>query len=274
LSKLRLLLLGGALALLAALATPVLAAPAAQAADCQFVLGFKTLHDLIPTIVGDCQENEHFNVANGDSLQATTNGLLVWWKADNHTAFTDGYHTWVNGPDGLQERLNTQRLAWEPNPDHLPIAPSAPPAAAVARCDSGMLTISQDGGGAAVGNVGAVFRLHNTSAAACSLFGYPGAQLLNASRQPMTTKLTWSTAGYLIGTVPESSVVLNPGGDAYFVLEYTDVPSPGETCPAASFLQTTPPDAFASQVIPVRGLAPCGGRITASPILAKNPLPG
>jgi hypothetical protein len=81
--------------------------------ECQFVLGFKTLRDLIGHhIVGQCLENEHYN-AIGDSVQQTTGGLLVWRKADNWTAFTDGYRTWINGPQGLQQRLNTQRFEWE-----------------------------------------------------------------------------------------------------------------------------------------------------------------
>ena len=89
----------------------LLAASTAQAeADCQFVLGFKTLRDLIGhDIVGQCLENEHYNTI-GDSVQQTTGGLLVWRKADNWTAFTDGYRTWINGPNGLQQRLNTQRF--------------------------------------------------------------------------------------------------------------------------------------------------------------------
>ena len=83
------------------------------AAECQFVLGFNTLRDIVGhDIVGECLEDEHYEV-NGDSLQQTTGGLLVWRKADNWTAFTDGYRTWINGPNGLQERLNTQRFAWE-----------------------------------------------------------------------------------------------------------------------------------------------------------------
>ncbi len=83
------------------------------AADCQFVLGFKTLRDLIGhDIVGECLENEHYN-AIGDSVQQTTGGLLAWRKADNWTAFTDGYRTWVNGPNGIQQRLNTERFEWE-----------------------------------------------------------------------------------------------------------------------------------------------------------------
>ena len=98
-------LLGFALFLL--MPTPV------SAAECRFVLGFQTLRDLIGhEIVGECLENEHYE-ANGDSLQQTTGGLLVWRKADNWTAFTDGYRTWINGPNGLVQRLNTERFEWE-----------------------------------------------------------------------------------------------------------------------------------------------------------------
>ncbi len=85
----------------------------AEAADCQFVLGFKTLRDLIGhDIVGECLEDQRY-AANGNSEQQTTGGLLVWRKADNFTAFTDGYRTWINGPNGLVQRLNTERFEWE-----------------------------------------------------------------------------------------------------------------------------------------------------------------
>ncbi|HEX5416759.1 MAG TPA: hypothetical protein VFZ25_13905 [Chloroflexota bacterium] len=106
-----------ALTLLALLATFLSPAPVA-AASCQFVFGFKSLHDRIPTVVGDCVSNEAY-ATNGDGLQRTTNGLLVWRKADNHTAFTNGANTWVLGPQGLQERPNNSRFAWEPD-----VAPS------------------------------------------------------------------------------------------------------------------------------------------------------
>ena len=36
-----------------------------------------------------------------------------WRKADNRTAFTDGYRTWINGPNGLVDRLNSARFPWE-----------------------------------------------------------------------------------------------------------------------------------------------------------------
>ncbi len=87
----------------------------------QFVLGFKELHDEIPDIVGDPKENEHFNSENDDSLQLTANGLLVWRKRDNLTAFTNGNQTWVRGPDGaIYQRPNAGPLfTWE-----APLVPS------------------------------------------------------------------------------------------------------------------------------------------------------
>jgi len=86
---------------------------------CQFRLGFATLHDLIPTIVGDCVDDESHNPVNGDGIQHTTawhgkGGLMVWRKADNWTAFTDGATTWINGPVGVVTRPNGGPLfPWE-----------------------------------------------------------------------------------------------------------------------------------------------------------------
>src|SRR5579883_1193003 len=103
-----------------ATATP---APAATATSgpCQFVLGFQTLQAMDPNDVGSCTDNQAY-AANGDAVQHTSNGMLVWRKADNWTAFTNGYFTWINGPGGgLAKRLNTQRFSWEANPDNLPV---------------------------------------------------------------------------------------------------------------------------------------------------------
>ncbi len=88
---------------------------------CTFRLGFKVLHDLIPHIVGDCRADETHDPENGDAVQLTTGGMLVWRKADNWTAFTDGSTTWINGPSGLANRPNEgPPFSWEA------AAPSAP----------------------------------------------------------------------------------------------------------------------------------------------------
>lgn len=89
-------------------------APGPRASECRFVLGFAAVRELIgPQVVGDCLENEGHNADNGDALQRTSGGLLVWRKSDNFTAFTDGNRTWINGPFGLQRRLNTETFPWE-----------------------------------------------------------------------------------------------------------------------------------------------------------------
>ena len=96
--------------------------PAADAATCHFVLGFKTLHGMAPATIGACLGNEQHNPTNGDAFQPTKKGTLVWRKSDNQIAFTDGYFTILDGPQGLERRLNMQRFPWEANPDVLPLA--------------------------------------------------------------------------------------------------------------------------------------------------------
>ena len=89
---------------------------------CRFVLGFASLASMLPHQVGGCSDDEGHSAQNGDAFQhTTTGGMMVWRKADNWTAYTDGFHSWINGPGGLEERLNTQRFRWEANPSGLPV---------------------------------------------------------------------------------------------------------------------------------------------------------
>jgi hypothetical protein len=97
------------------------------APSCQFRFGFADLAGLIPSQVGVCLDNERNDPVSGDDLQDTSTGLLVWRKADNVSAFTNGAWTWLLGPDGLEQRPNNQRFAWEPNPQKLAMAAPAGP---------------------------------------------------------------------------------------------------------------------------------------------------
>jgi hypothetical protein len=108
------------------LASPLTASAAPPNATCSFKLGFKVVADLMPEIVGECRDDERFDPATGNTLQATTNGLLVWRKADNWTAFTDGVTTWINGPYGIEARENTVRFAWEADAVTLPLRDMTP----------------------------------------------------------------------------------------------------------------------------------------------------
>src|SRR5258708_20061908 len=77
--------------LLVALALLLVPAPvSAQSAACSFTLGFATLHDLIPDVVGNCVDNEFHDPQTGDPLQHPTNGLLGWPQSDHWTALPHG----------------------------------------------------------------------------------------------------------------------------------------------------------------------------------------
>jgi hypothetical protein len=69
-----------ALALAALVCAAGTLAPSAVAAqpECTFSQGFKTLHDAIPDVVGDCIGPEQPNGGPGYSAQYTTNGMLNW----------------------------------------------------------------------------------------------------------------------------------------------------------------------------------------------------
>jgi hypothetical protein len=63
--------------------------------------------------VGQATENERTDPATGDVLQATSGGMLIWRRATNLFYFTDGFATWVIGPNGLEYRHNDELLEWE-----------------------------------------------------------------------------------------------------------------------------------------------------------------
>ena len=85
---------------------------------CRIVLGFATLEALIGrAIVGECREDERHDPVWGVAVQRTSGGLFAFRRADGTLAFTDGHRTWLLGAAGLQRRLNTERLCWEPDAD-------------------------------------------------------------------------------------------------------------------------------------------------------------
>ncbi|HEY8476159.1 MAG TPA: CAP domain-containing protein [Chloroflexota bacterium] len=75
---------------------------------------FRSLLTRLPHVVGTPVGPAQSSVETGDLLQRTTRGLLVWRAADRRAAFTNGYFTWIDGPFGVQVRLNAQRFPWEP----------------------------------------------------------------------------------------------------------------------------------------------------------------
>jgi Protein of unknown function (DUF4232) len=235
----------------------------AHAQTCGFVLGFAALHNALPEVVGDCVENIHFDSQTGDGLQATTNGLLVWNKAENLTSFTDGSQTWINGPLGIQTRLNTQRFEWEPNPDHLEIVPPREPGE---RCSTAGTTLSVVGSDAGAGNLVATFALTNTLNVPCQFFGYIGAELRDANDNALPTVVVRG-GGPFASDLGPTLVSVPPDGFGEVLVHWTQVPSGNETtCPVASGLAITLPDEYVPQTVPITIRACSGGRLDVSAV--------
>jgi hypothetical protein len=107
------LVLGPGLVATACLLAP---APASAQSTCEFILRFAALRDTIGAdTVGSCLEDQR-TALGGNAVQRTTKGMIVRRLSDNCVAFTDGYFTWIDGPEGLQLRLNTELFTWEAPP--------------------------------------------------------------------------------------------------------------------------------------------------------------
>lgn len=83
----------------------------ASGAPCRVAAAFSGLQQQVPAI-GHCL-GDSARTGNGDVVQPTSGGLLVFRQSTATPAFTDGYHTWTIGPLGLQERLNSRAFSWE-----------------------------------------------------------------------------------------------------------------------------------------------------------------
>jgi hypothetical protein len=250
-------LLAGLLALL--LSTSALP----RHSSCVFLLGFATLHDLIPEVVGDCVDDEYHDSRTGDALQRTTNGLLVWRKSDNWTAFTDGSQSWVNGPLGLQQRQNDQRLWWEANPDGLAIIPTPEPGE---RCHTAGLALSLGRVDVGAGNLVGTFRFTSTLDVDCTFFGYPGAQLLDEAGNPVPTMVVRG-GGYFANNPPPSTVAVPPHAAALFRIHWEQVAVGDEPgCSMATRIAITPPDEYVALSVPAQIRACGGGHLDITPL--------
>ncbi|HLZ28272.1 MAG TPA: DUF4232 domain-containing protein [Chloroflexota bacterium] len=243
-------------------------AAAARQGGCAFALGFAVLHDLVPDVVGGCIEDEHHDPLSGDALQQTSNGLLVWRKLDNWTAFTNGSETWVNGPLSLQQRRNDQRFWWEANPDALAIVPTPGPGE---RCHTAGLSLELVGVDAGAGNFVGTFYFRNTLGVSCTFFGFPGAQLIDTAQNPVPTRVVRG-GGYFTNNPPPRAVDVAPGAAALFRIHWEQVPVGNETtCSMASSIAITPPDEYVSLHVRVEIRACGGGNLNVSAVQSDTP---
>ena len=121
------------------------------------------------------------------------------------------------------------------------------------------------------------FAFQNRSSVACSMFGFPGVQLLDAHGSPLSTRVGHA----YFDTGPARRVLLQPFGYGFFTLAETLIPSASDPqpCPRAT-LAVTPPGQRQALTSP-QAITPCGGRVTVTPVRSTGeldpacaPLPG
>jgi len=135
------------------------------------------------------------------------------------------------------------------------------------RCTVSQLSVRQTSSNGAAGSIGLTYAFTNISGSTCSLFGYPGMLMLNASGKPLPTTVVRAPS-VVVPSVAEHTVVLAPNAIASFYAGYSDVSA--SSCPQASRLEVTPPNAYDHLVIST-SIAPCRGRINVSPVFAGKP---
>ena len=140
-------------------------------------------------------------------------------------------------------------------------------------CTTFQIRMTGTGQGAALGNVGALFRLQNRSSVGCTLDGYPGIRLVSPTGVILHSDVHEAIDGdYLFPAIPSHRVALEPGSFAAFALGYGDNPfGPGENepydvaCPTARWVRIVLPQTHQFGTASL-AISPCEGRMNVSPI--------
>jgi Protein of unknown function (DUF4232) len=150
-------------------------------------------------------------------------------------------------------------------------ASQSPAAAAPSACATSSLQVKLGPSDGYAGGVDEAINFTNTSAAPCTLFGYPGVSLVSGpSRKQIGLAAKRST------TVPVKQVTLAPGATAHAVLQIVDALNyPTATCqPAkATALRAYPPNQTVPAYLPTTATT-CAKPVQTLSITPVQPGPG
>jgi hypothetical protein len=143
----------------------------------------------------------------------------------------------------------------------------------VATCLASQLSIVPQQGSGAAGTIAGTVSMTNTSSTTCTLYGYPGMQLLDAQGGDIPTTVVRGgvNGGPAAASSPPSLVTLAPGQAAAFAMQYEDVPVGNETsCPTSARAEITPPNDTTPAVVAL-AISPCdNGTVHVSPVFAAG----
>ncbi len=209
-------------------------------------------------------------------MAATPDGKGYWLVASDGGVFTFGDAGFFGSTGGQPAAQPTVGIATTPDGKGYWTATSIklPPRT----CQTSQLSLATDpahSSGGAAGSLGITYLFTNISTTTCTLGGFPGLQLLNASSQPLTTTTIRSSE-------TPTTVTLQPAGQAWFDIEFPTQTGFGTlTCPTSFALAVIPPNntmalritGSGGQISPYGGDIPhlmCGN-ITTSPVLPQPP---
>ena len=110
------------------------------------------------------------------------------------------------------------------------------------RCYIGDLSAGFHGSQMEMGSRGFLLTLTNISNHSCTLYGYPGLELLNARLQPLPTKTLWGMTNFDRNQV-KSLIVLSPGETASADISFGVYGTPANSV-LATYMEVTPPNCY------------------------------
>lgn len=145
---------------------------------------------------------------------------------------------------------------------------AAPAGQSLSTCQNIQLLLRPYGSNGAAGHIGVIYQIYNLTGRPCSLYGYPGVELLDKHFHSLPTSVR---RGGLLGNIPERGVTLGAYGHAYFTLMFSDVPVGNAPCqPPAHYLMVWAPNDYLPVVTYAwtdgGSIYSCTGGIDVSPV--------
>jgi hypothetical protein len=137
-------------------------------------------------------------------------------------------------------------------------------------CTGANYTVKVLGTEGAAGTNEVTLGLSNTASATCTLFGYPGIQLLGAGGTDIATDEVEGGAESFTDFA-RTNVSVGPGATAYFNIGYSDVTTGTESsCPTATALQVIPPNTTTRLIVSGRFTVCNAGTVDVSPVFGAG----
>jgi heme/copper-type cytochrome/quinol oxidase subunit 2 len=137
------------------------------------------------------------------------------------------------------------------------------------KCQLAGLHIAHTGSEGAAGTEENTFSIANVSSTTCTIYGYPGMALLDASGNMLPTNVVRGGGTGATDMAP-STVTLPPGSTAYFNVTSSDVTTATTTCSSGAQVEVTPPTNTTHVTLSVAIDACDNGKLDVSPVFGST----